>query len=436
MYQEYLNRRKKLFAHMAPESATLIFAAAENNKTFDYNSQYKQDRNFFYFTGFNEPQALFILIKRHNNNQCVIFNQKKNNSNKQWIGSNLGQKSALKKLYVNYSYTWHDIENRLYLILNYLHIIYYPIGLNKTYDKIFFLALEKLRLKSKKNKKFSAPKIILDWRSFVYKMRLIKSKQEIHFIQKACDISILGHIRAIKYCQPKKYEYELVAEIHHEFIRNGCLTNAYNTIVGSGKNSCILHYTKNNKKMKNGELVLIDAGCEYRNYTSDITRTIPVNGVFSKEQRIIYHIVLDMLNFALKLFKPNIKIKIINTQVIHLLLLKLKSIGLIHGAINNLIHTKIYKKFFMHRLCHWIGLSVHDCEYIPCNDNTILKPGMTLAVEPGIYIPKNNNIPFLYRGIGIRIEENIVITSTGNKVFTQNLIKKPHEIEKLMRKLI
>uniref|UniRef100_A0A1A9Z1E2 Peptidase_M24 domain-containing protein n=1 Tax=Glossina pallidipes TaxID=7398 RepID=A0A1A9Z1E2_GLOPL len=242
--------------------------------------------------------------------------------------------------------------------------------------------------------------------------------------------------KAIKYCQPKQYEYELVAEIHHEFLRNGCLTNSYNTIIGSGQNSCILHYIKNNKQMQNGELVLIDAGCEYRYYASDITRTIPVNGVFLKEQRIIYHIVLDMLNLALKLFKPNIKIKTINSQVIQLLLLRLHSIGLIHGNLNNLMQTEIYKIFFMHRLCHWIGLSVHDCEYIPCNDDVILKPGMTLAVEPGIYIPKSNSIPFLYRGIGIRIEENIVITSTGNKIFTKNLINKPDEIEKLMRSKI
>uniref|UniRef100_A0A1A9UKC7 L-glutamate gamma-semialdehyde dehydrogenase n=1 Tax=Glossina austeni TaxID=7395 RepID=A0A1A9UKC7_GLOAU len=204
-------------------------------------------------------------------------------------------------------------------------------GLDNTHDKIFFLALKKIRLQSKKNKKFCMPRI-LDWRPIVHEMRLIKSEQEIYFIQKACNISVLAHTRAIQYCQPKQYEYEIVAEIHHEFLRNGCLTNAYNTIVGSGYNSCILHYTKNNKQMNYGELVLIDAGCEYCHYASDITRTIPVNGIFSKEQRIIYHIVLDMLNLALKLFKPNVKIKIINDQVISLLLLRLKSIRLIHES--------------------------------------------------------------------------------------------------------
>ncbi|MDQ1237500.1 MAG: Xaa-Pro aminopeptidase [Wigglesworthia glossinidia] len=432
MHVEYLNRRKKLFSKMVSNSAALIFAAPENNKKF-YNYQYKQDKNFFYFTGFNESQALLILIKRCDKNQCILFNQKKNNNTAQWHGENLGQKSALKKLHVNYSYPWNEIQKKLYLILNYLHTIYYPIGLENLHDKIFFLALKKIKLKSKNNKKFCIPNYIKDWRRIVYEMRLIKSKKEIFFIQKACHISSMAHLRAIKYCKVKRYEYELVAEIHHEFLRHGCLNNAYNTIVGSGYNSCILHYTNNNKQMKNNELVLIDAGCEYNNYVSDVTRTIPVNGIFSKEQSIIYNIVLDMLNLAIKLFKPDITIEIVSNQVIKLLLLRLKSIGLLDGTINNLMHTKTYKKFFMHKLCHWIGLSVHDCEYIGYSNNIKLKPGMTLSVEPGIYIPKNNNIPILYRGIGIRIEENILITSKGNKVLTKYLIKKPCEIEQIMQ---
>ncbi|BAC24578.1 pepP [Wigglesworthia glossinidia endosymbiont of Glossina brevipalpis] len=435
MNKEYVFRRKQMIKKMVPKSAFIIFSAEEKIRNADNKYKYRQDSNFFYLTGFNEPKSLLILVKQIKYNKCILFNQNTNELKKIWGENNIGQESAIKLLKIDYSYSWNNINNKLYLILNNLDTIYYQFGINDKNDKLLFMAINILRKKKIINKNFSPPNNFSDLIPVLQKIRLIKSKEEICKIKHACFVTKLAHIRAIKYCKPEKYEYELAAEIQHEFLINGNLDNSYNIIVGSGINTCILHYIENKRKMKSGELVLIDAGCEYKNYASDVTRTIPVNGKFSKEQLVIYNVVLEMLNLFIKLCKPKSKIKNIKNKVIHLLVKRLKHIGLLSGNIKDLIYQKSYKKYFMHKLFHFIGLDVHDTsDYLINNKNFYLKSGMTIAIEPGIYIPINKKIKSPYQGIGIRIEDNILITKKGNINLTKDIVRKSIEIENLMKK--
>ena len=229
------------------------------------------------------------------------------------------------------------------------------------------------------------------------------------------------------------YEYQLEAEILHEFAMHGARTPSYNTIVGSGNNGCILHYEDNNQPLVSGDLVLIDAGCEYQNYAGDITRTFPVNGKFNQAQREIYNIVLKAQYHALELFKPGTSIKEVNDKIIRIMVEDLINLGIMHGKIDDLIAQKAYSQFYMHGLGHWLGIDVHDVgDYKSVARERILEPGMVITVEPGLYINKNADVPIQYKGIGIRIEDDILITSTGNEILTADVPKEPEQIEKLM----
>lgn len=264
-------------------------------------------------------------------------------------------------------------------------------------------------------------------------MRLFKSEEEIAVLRRAGEISALAHTRAMEKCRPGMFEYQLEGEILHEFTRYGARYPAYNTIVGGGENGCILHYTENECELRDGELVLIDAGCEYQGYAGDITRTFPVNGKFTPAQREIYDIVLASINKALELFRPGTSIREVTEQVVRIMITGLVDLGILKGDIEQLIAEQAHKPFFMHGLSHWLGLDVHDVgDYINSDRGRILEPGMVLTIEPGLYIAPDADVPPQYRGIGIRIEDDIVITAEGNENLTASVVKDPDEIEALM----
>ncbi|PPI88443.1 Xaa-Pro aminopeptidase [Candidatus Pantoea edessiphila] len=424
-------RRNMLLSKMISNSAILIFSTPENKKRQHYHF-FTQNKDFWYFTGFNEPNALFLMIKiNDNHHQKILFNRKKDYANEIWDGPRLGQDLALIKIDVDKSFPWENINENLYKLLIGLKTIYHAWGEYIKTDQLIFNTIKYLRNVIIDNP--IIPNNIIDWRPLVHKMRLFKEPHEIKTLRIAGKISALAHIRAMKSCRPGMFEYQLEGEIHHEFNCHGARFPSYNTIIGSGKNSCILHYTENNNKMLNGDLVLVDAGCNFNGYASDITRTFPINGKFSKQQREIYNIVLNSLKIALSMLRPNINICEIKTKIAHIMIYNLIKLGLLQGSLDQLIAKGAHKQFFMHNLCHWLGLDVHDVGLYGCSiDNTILKPNMVLTIEPGIYIAENANVPFEYRGIGIRIEDNVLITEIGNENLTDSVVKEIEEIENLM----
>ncbi len=429
--EEYLRRRQALLAKMKPGSAALIFAAPEAARSNDSEYPYRQSSDFWYFTGFNEPEAVLVLIKSDDtHNHSVLFNRVRDLSAETWFGRRLGQDAAPAKLGVERALAFSEINEQLYQLLNGLDEVYYAQGEYAWADEIVFNALDKLRKGSRQN--LIAPASITDWRPLVHEMRLFKSAEELEIMRRAGEISALAHTRAMEKCRPGMFEYQLEGEILHEFSRHGARFPSYNTIVGGGENGCILHYTENECELRDGELVLIDAGCEYQGYAGDITRTFPVNGKFTPAQRAIYDIVLNSLETALKLFRPGTSIQAVTQDVVRIMVTGLVELQILKGEVDELIEHNAHRAFFMHGLSHWLGLDVHDVGGYGVDRSRPLEPGMVLTVEPGLYIAPDADVPAEYRGIGIRIEDDIAITESGNENLTASVVKRADDIEALM----
>ncbi len=428
---EFLRRRQALLAQMAPASAALIFSAPEATRSADSEYPYRQNSDFWYFTGFNEPEAVLVLIKSDDtHNHSVLFNRLRDKTAEIWFGRRLGQEAAPEKLGVDRALAFSEIDEQLYQLLNGLDVVYHAQGEYRYADGILFTALDKLRKGSRQN--LTAPASVTDWRPIVHEMRLFKSAEEMDILRRAGEISALAHTRAMQTCRPGMFEYQLEGEILHEFNRHGARFASYNTIVGGGENGCILHYTENESELRDGELVLIDAGCEYQGYAGDITRTFPINGKFTPAQREIYDIVLASLDAALTLFRPGTSIQEVTGEVVRIMVTGLVKLDILKGEVDQLITDNAHRAFFMHGLSHWLGLDVHDVGVYGADRSRTLEPGMVLTVEPGLYIAPDADVPPQYRGIGIRIEDDILITENGNENLTASVVKKADEIEALM----
>jgi Xaa-Pro aminopeptidase len=429
--QEFLRRRQALLAKMAPGSAALIFTAPEVIRNADSEYAYRQSSDFWYFTGFNESEAVLVLIKSDtSHNHSVLFNRVRDKSAEIWSGRRLGQEAAPQKLGVDRALAFTEIDEQLHLLLNGLDVVYHAQGEYEYADSIVFAALDKLRRGSRQN--LSAPATLTDWRPTVHELRLFKSEAEIAVMRRAGEITALAHTRAMQACRPGMFEYQLEGEIHHEFTRHGARYPSYTTIVGGGENGCILHYTENESELRDGDLVLIDAGCEYLSYAGDITRTFPVNGKFSPAQREIYDIVLESLETSLKLYRPGTSMQEVTAEVVRIMVKGLVKLGILKGEVDHLIANNAHRAFFMHGLSHWLGLDVHDVGFYGPDKSRVLEPGMVITVEPGLYIAPDADVPAQYRGIGIRIEDDIVITNDGNENLTASVVKSADDIEALM----
>ena len=429
--QEFLRRRQALLAKMAPGSAALIFTAPEVIRNADSEYAYRQSSDFWYFTGFNESEAVLVLIKSDtSHNHSVLFNRVRDKSAEIWSGRRLGQEAAPQKLGVDRALAFTEIDEQLHLLLNGLDVVYHAQGEYEYADSIVFAALDKLRRGSRQN--LAAPATLTDWRPTVHELRLFKSEAEIAVMRRAGEITALAHTRAMQACRPGMFEYQLEGEIHHEFTRHGARYPSYTTIVGGGENGCILHYTENESELRDGDLVLIDAGCEYQSYAGDITRTFPVNGKFSPAQREIYDIVLESLETSLKLYRPGTSMQEVTAEVVRIMVKGLVILGNLKGEVDHLIANNAHRAFFMHGLSHWLGLDVHDVGFYGPDKSRVLEPGMVITVEPGLYIAPDADVPAQYRGIGIRIEDDIVITNDGNENLTASVVKSADDIEALM----
>ena len=417
--EEFGERRTRVFAQMQPNSALLLFSEIEKRRNNDCSYPFRQDSYFWYLTGFNEPNAALLLLKTEQTEKAIIFLRPRDPLLETWNGRRLGVEQAPQQLNVNEAYSIEEFVTVLPKILKNLTALYYVPEIHTWGDKLV----------AESAVNFSE---ILDWQPMLSEMRLIKSPNEIRLMQQAGQITALGHIKAMQTTRPNRFEYEIESDILHEFNRHCARFPSYNSIVAGGNNACILHYTENDCPLNDGDLVLIDAGCEFAMYAGDITRTFPVNGKFSQPQREIYDLVLKAQKRAIELLVPGNSIKQANDEVIRIKTQGLVDLGILKGDVDTLIEQQAYRQFYMHGLGHWLGLDVHDVGSYGQDKQRILEIGMVITVEPGIYISEDADVPEQYKGIGVRIEDNLLMTEYGNKILTAAAPKEIADIENLM----
>ena len=417
--EEFGERRTRVFTQMQPNSALLLFSEIEKRRNNDCTYPFRQDSYFWYLTGFNEPNAALLLLKTEQAEKTIIFLRPCDPLLETWNGRRLGVERAPQQLNVNEAYSIEEFSTVLPKILKNLTALYHVPEIHTWGDKLV----------TESAVSFSE---ILDWRPMLSEMRLIKSPNEIRLMQQAGQITALGHIKAMQTTRPNRFEYEIESDILHEFNRHCARFPSYNSIVAGGNNACILHYTENDRPLNDGDLVLIDAGCEFAMYAGDITRTFPVNGKFSQPQREIYELVLKAQKRAIELLIPGNSIKQVNDEVIRIKTQGLVDLGILKGDVDTLIEQQAYRQFYMHGLGHWLGLDVHDVGSYGQDKQRILEIGMVITVEPGIYIAEDADVPEQYKGIGVRIEDNLLMTEYGNKILTAAAPKEIADIENLM----
>ncbi|MCE0558666.1 Xaa-Pro aminopeptidase [Motilimonas sp. E26] len=431
MQSEFHLRQSAFGELMLDNSAAIFVAANEQTRSRDTEYRFRQDSDFYYLTGFNEPDAWLVLVKKDNQLTRTLFCRPKDTLAEIWHGRRLGAEAAINTLAIDQAFELTSLDEQLIELLNQRDSLYFVLNQYPAAEATVQQTLTRLRQGGRQG--WREPRQIIDWRPQLHEMRLFKSAAEIELMRKAADISVAGHIRAMKECRVGAWEYQLEAGILHEFAMHGARDAAYSTIVGGGENACILHYTENESQLVDGELVLIDAGAEYAGYAGDITRTFPVNGKFSSEQKAIYQLVLDAQEAALAALGPGKSIKQANDIVLNIMVSGLLELGIMQGEVEQLIEEQAYKAFYMHGLSHWLGLDVHDVgDYQSVDRSRLLAPGMVITVEPGLYISSSADVDPKWHGIGVRIEDDIVITQQGIDNLTAAAPKSIADIEALM----
>jgi len=430
---EFARRRKKLMGMMDRHSIAIIPGAREVTRSRDTEYPFRQNSDLFYLTGFEEPDAVLVLVPGRRQGQVVLFCRERDPEMELWNGYRLGPEGAVAYLGVDDAFPIDDLDEILPGLIEGTQRIYYSMGHDDVFDQRVMGWVNQIRRLVRSGA--APPADFTDLAFLLHEQRLIKSAAEIRVMRKAGEISAAAHVRAMQECQPGRYEYHLEASIQHTFSEHGARFPAYNSIVGSGANACVLHYTENASRMKAGDLVLIDAGCEYQGYAADITRTFPVSGQFSPEQRAIYDLVLEAQRAAIAKVRPGNTWNQPHDATVRVITRGLIKLGLLKGAERDLIKAEAYRDFYMHRAGHWLGLDVHDVgEYRVDGRWRQLEPGMVLTIEPGIYIAADNTkVPKRWRGIGIRIEDDVVVTETGCDVLTDDVPKRADDIEALMK---
>jgi len=430
--QEFARRRKNLMVLMEPNSIAILPAAKEKIRSRDTDYPFRQDNDFFYLTGFNEPDAVLVLLPEREHGEYVLFCRERDKEKEIWNGYRAGPEGACKDFGADDAFPVDDIDDILPGLIEGRERVYYALGKEPDFDRRVMTWVNSIRARVRAGA--SPPGEFLDLDHFLHDMRLFKSAEEIRLMERAAEISAKAHMRAMKACAPGRFEYELEAEIQYACALEGGRYAAYNSIVGGGKNGCILHYVDNNEKLKSGDLVLIDAGCEYECYASDITRTFPVNGKFSRDQKAIYNLVLKAQEAALEKLVPGNLWNEPHDASVRVIVEGLIELGLLKGKVEKNIEKETYKAFYMHRIGHWLGMDVHDVgDYKVGGEWRVLEAGMVMTVEPGIYIdPDNHKVDARWRGIGVRIEDDVLITRDGHRVVTEKAPKTVADIEKLM----
>lgn len=430
---EFARRRVRLIEQLAPSSIAIIPAAAERTRNRDVLYPFRQDSDFFYLTGFDEPSAVLVLIPGREHGQSVLFCRERDPAKELWDGYLAGPEGAIEQYGLDDAFPIADIDEILPGLLEGKSRVYYSMGLDAAFDQRLMDWVNIIRSKVRSGAHPPGEFVVLE--HFLHDMRLIKSAAEVKLMEKAGRISAEAHCRAMRKCRPGVTEYQLEAELIHWFMENGARSPAYPSIVGGGANGCVLHYIENSQPLQDGDLVLIDAGCEYEYYAADITRTFPVNGQFSEPQRALYQVVLDAQVAAIDAIRPGNHWNHPHEAALQVLVEGLIELGLIAGmTAAEAIENEAYKDFFMHRTGHWLGMDVHDVgDYKVGGAWRVLEPGMVMTVEPGLYVaPDNEAVAPQWRGIGIRIEDDVVVTRDGARVLTAAVPKSIADIEALM----
>ncbi len=429
--REYQNRRKKIFNKMDNNSIAIIANNKAKIRSRDNHYPLQPNNDFYYLTGFDEINAVAILTKENNKNIYILFSEAKNLVKESWQGEIIGQQKAITEFMADESYPIDQLSVKFLQMLSNKECIYRQWQCNHRLEMLFKKTMYQLQ-QERMPKNFIA-NTVKNFDILIHELRLIKSPAEIEQLQYAIDVSILGHIKMMQKCQAGAFEYQLQAEFSYIMQNHNCLQYAYNPIVASGNNSCILHYDKSQKQLQDGELLLADVGACYNYYNADITRTYPVNGKFNNAQQAIYEAVLAAQLAGEKKLQIDISYQEYSDEVAKTITLNLKDLGLLQGNFDDLWQQKAYKKFYFHGAGHYLGLDVHDVgNYYDSGKSIKFKENMVMTNEPGIYIPYgSSNVAEKWWGIGIRLEDNIVITKDKVKVLSEKLPKTISEIELL-----
>ena len=428
---EYARRRRQLM-RMAGEDAILVLPAAPVRvRSHDTHYPYRQDSDFWYLCGFPEPDAVLVLVPGRKHGEALLFCRERDPEREAWDGPRFGQDGAVESFGMDDAYPIEDLDEILPGLLEGRSRVYYHFGRDADFDLKLIGWVNRVRAQVRHGAQ--PPHEFLELGHLLHEQRLFKSRDEIRLMDKAAAISVRAHQAAMRAARPGIHEYELQAEVERVF-RAADACPAYASIVGAGANGCVLHYVANTGKARDGDLVLIDAGAEYRNYAADITRTFPVNGRFTKEQRALHDLVGAAQAAALACARPGVAFAALHETVVEVLSEGLLRLGLLKGSLEKCIAGEHYRQFYRHKSGHWLGLDVHDVgDYRIDGQSRLLEPGMVLTIEPGLYVGADDTtVAAKWRGIGIRTEDDVLVTADGHRVLTEGLARSAEEIEAFM----
>ena len=428
---EYARRRRQLM-RMAGEDAILVLPAAPVRvRSHDTHYPYRQDSDFWYLCGFPEPDAVLVLVPGRKHGEALLFCRERDPEREAWDGPRFGQDGAVESFGMDDAYPIEDLDEILPGLLEGRSRVYYHFGRDAEFDLKLIGWVNRVRAQVRHGAQ--PPHEFLELGHLLHEQRLFKSRDEIRLMEKAAAISVRAHQAAMRAARPGIHEYELQAEVERVF-RAADACPAYASIVGAGGNGCVLHYVANTGKARDGDLVLIDAGAEYRNYAADITRTFPVNGRYTREQRALHDLVGAAQAAALACARPGVAFAALHETVVEVLSEGLLRLGLLKGSLEKCIAGEHYRQFYRHKSGHWLGLDVHDVgDYRIDGQSRLLEPGMVLTIEPGLYVGADDtSVAAKWRGIGIRTEDDVLITADGHRVLTEGLARSADEIEAFM----
>ncbi len=428
--QEFARRRRHLMELMGPGGIAVLPAAPERLRNRDTTYPYRQDSDFFYLTGFREPEAVAVLVPGRRQGEFLMFCRERDKEREMWNGVRVGPDGVVSDYAADDAFPIDDIEEILPGLIEGSERVYYSMGVFTDFDQRLLGWMNRLHSRRQSG---HAPDELIALDHILHEMRLFKSRREIQAMKRSARIAVAAHRRAMGTCKPGMKEYELEAEFRHEFTRHG-VECSYTPIVAGGQNACILHYTNNQDVLNDGDLILIDAGCEYELYASDVTRTFPINGQFSGPQRALYEIVHAANIAAVQQVQPGNLWNDPHDAAVKEITRGLRDLGILKGRLPTLIKSQAYRPYFMHKTGHWLGIDVHDVgAYKVADQPRLLEPGMVMTVEPGIYIaPNARGIPKRWKGIGIRLEDDVHLTKAGPEVLSYQLPSSAEEIEAFM----
>ncbi len=428
---EFARRRRALLKLMGRDSIAILPAAPVRHRNNDVEYAYRQDSDFHYLTGFDEPESVAVLVPGRDHAEYILFVRERDPVRETWDGRRAGPAGARRNFGADDAFPITDIDEILPGLMENRAKVFYSMGMYPEFDQRLVGWVNGLRTQARNGR--HAPQEIIALDHVLHDMRLYKSRVEVGLMREAARIGARAHVRAMQVCRPGLKEYEVMAEIVHEFRRHNADTS-YHPIVGGGANSCVLHYRENDQLLRAGDVLLVDAGCEYETYASDITRTFPVSGRFTPEQRAVYEVVLEANRAAIAKVRPGNHWNQPHEAAVRVITHGLVKLGLLKGRPAKLERDGAYRRFFMHRTGHWLGMDVHDVgDYMIGEEWRVLEPGMALTIEPGIYIPAGaRGVPKRLQRIGVRIEDDVVVTKTGVKVLTDGAPKDVEAIERLM----